>query len=174
MQSPAKREYPFSPFLALNSSRCSWASELREVRDLFEQARRAPDPLLFILHVGYSWVVAGTALLGLSLFNVGVPTASAIHALTVGAIAVMILAVMPRVTLGHTGRRLTANRATVIVFVLINLAAITRVYASWHPAFMTMLLFIASGFWIAAFALFEIVYGPMLLTRNPARAGPPP
>jgi uncharacterized protein involved in response to NO len=58
--------------------------------------------------------------------------------------------------------------------VLINLAAINRVFASWHLALMTMLLFITGGFWIAAFALFEIVYGPMLLTRNPARSGGPP
>ena len=91
-----------------------------------------PEPLLFILHIGYGWVAVGTALLGLSIFNIGVPAASAIHALTAGAIAVMILAVMPRVTLGHTGRELTANRATVAVFVLINAAAIARVCASWH------------------------------------------
>jgi uncharacterized protein involved in response to NO len=91
-----------------------------------------PEPLLFILHVGYGWVVLGAALLGLSIFNLGVPMPSAIHALTAGAIAVMILAVMPRVTLGHTGRTLTANRATVAVFVLINGAAVLRVCASWH------------------------------------------
>ena len=53
----------------------------------------------------------------------------AIHALTAGATAVMILAVMPRATLGHTGRELTANRATVAVFVLINAAAVARVCA---------------------------------------------
>ena len=107
-------------------------------------------------------------LLGLSIFNIGVPVASAIHALTAGATAVMILAVMPRVTLGHTGRELTANRATVAVFVLINAAAIARVCASWHTEFMTILLLVAGACWIAAFGLFELVYGPMLLTRRSA------
>jgi uncharacterized protein involved in response to NO len=124
------------------------------------------EKLLLILHVGYGWLVLGVALLGLSIFNIGVPVASAIHALTAGATAVMILAVMPRVTLGHTGRELTANRATVAVFVLINAAAIARVCASWHTEFMTILLLIAGVCWIAAFGLFEIVYGPMLLTRR--------
>ena len=90
------------------------------------------EPLLLILHVGYGWMVAGTALLGLSILDTGVPVASAIHALTAGAIGTMILAVMPRVTLGHTGRDLTANRATVAIFVLINAAAVTRVAASWQ------------------------------------------
>jgi uncharacterized protein involved in response to NO len=126
------------------------------------------EPLLFILHVGYGWVAVGTALLGLSIFNIGVPVASAIHALTAGAIAVMILAVMPRVTLGHTGRELMANRATVAVFLLINAAVVVRVCASWHTEAMTILLLISGVCWIAAFGLFEIVYGPMLLTRRPA------
>jgi uncharacterized protein involved in response to NO len=127
------------------------------------------EKLLIILHIGYAWFVMGVAFLGLSIFNIGVPVASAIHALTAGATAVMILAVMPRVTLGHTGRALTANRATVAIFVLINAAALVRVCASWHTEFMALLLLIAGVCWIAAFGLFEIVYGPMLLTRQPDR-----
>ena len=125
-----------------------------------------PEKLLFILHIGYGWLVLGTALLGLSVFNIGVPSSSAIHALTAGAIAVMILAVMPRVTLGHTGRDLVANRATILAFALINAAAIARVCASWHTALMATLLLIAGALWIAAFVLFELVYAPMLLTRR--------
>jgi uncharacterized protein involved in response to NO len=126
------------------------------------------EKLLIILHVGYAWLVVGLALLGLSIFNIGVPVASAVHALTAGATAVMILAVMPRVTLGHTGRELTTTRATVAVFVLINAAALARVCASWHTEFMALLLLVASACWIAAFGLFELIYGPMLLTRRSA------
>ena len=121
------------------------------------------EPLLFILHLGYAWVVIGIALLGFSILDAGVPVASAIHALTAGAIGTMILAVMPRVTLGHTGRDLTANRATVSIFVLISAAAITRVAASWNPDDMMILLALSAVSWIAAFGLFEIVYGPILV-----------
>jgi uncharacterized protein involved in response to NO len=127
-----------------------------------------PEKLLFILHVGYAWLVIGILLLGLSILKIGVPISSGIHALTAGATATMIIAVMPRVTLGHTGRALTAGRATVLIFVLINAAALARVGASWHTEFMTLLLFVAGACWIAAFALFELVYGPMLLRRNPS------
>jgi uncharacterized protein involved in response to NO len=74
------------------------------------------------------------------------------------------------VTLEHTGRALTANQATVAIFVLINAAALARVCASWHTEFMPLLFLIAGVCWIAAFGLFEIVYGPMLLTRQPDRA----
>lgn len=129
-----------------------------------------PEPLLFILHVGYGWVALGTALLGLSILGAGVPAAAATHAMA-GAIAVMILAVMPRVTLGHTGRALTADRSTVVVFALINTAALARVCASWHAASMILLLVVAGACWMAAFGLFEIIYGPMLLRR---RAGGSP
>jgi uncharacterized protein involved in response to NO len=132
------------------------------------------EPLLLILHVGYAWVVVGTALLGLSVLDAGVPVSAAIHALTAGAIGTMILAVMPRVTLGHTGRALTADRPTVVVFVLISTAATVRVAASWNMGDPMVLLAVSAGCWIAAFGLFEIVYGPMLLTRPPGRPGRPP
>ncbi len=128
------------------------------------------EPLLFILHVGYAWVVTGTGLLGFSILYAGIPMPSAVHALTAGAIGTMIIGVMPRVTLGHTGRDLTANRATVAIFLLINAAALSRVAASWDTGHMLILLILSAAFWIAAFGLFEIVYGPMLLVQRPARS----
>ena len=85
----------------------------------------------------------------------------------------MILGVMPRVTLGHTGRDLTANRATIVIFVMINAAAVTRVAASWNLGDMTGVLALSAGCWMAAFGLFEVLYGPMLLTRRPAPSGTP-
>lgn len=125
-----------------------------------------PEPLLFILHVGYLWLVVGTALLGFSVFTTVVPTASAMHALTAGAITVMILAVMPRVTLGHTGRALTAGPITDLVFVLINVAAVARILASWSASLMNTLLIVAGCLWTAAFVFFIVIYGPMLVTRR--------
>ena len=67
------------------------------------------EPLLLILHVGYAWLVLGSALLGLSMLDADVPRSAAIHALTAGAIGTMILAVMTRATRGHTGRELSAD-----------------------------------------------------------------
>ncbi|MBP8257374.1 MAG: NnrS family protein, partial [Opitutaceae bacterium] len=81
---------------------------------------------------------------------------------------IMVLAMMSPVTLGYTGRELMANRGTVVVFVLIKATAIARVYASRHTKAMTILLHIAGGCRIAAFGLFQFVYGPMLMTRRAA------
>ena len=94
------------------------------------------EPLLLILHVGYAWLVLGSALLGLSMLDADVPRSAAIHALTAGAIGTMILAVMTRATRGHTGRELSADGATSLIFVLVSLAAITRVAAAIWAAWV--------------------------------------
>src|SRR5262249_60414374 len=70
------------------------------------------EPLLLVLHVGYGWLAVGLVLLGLNGFHPLVPASVAMHALTVGAVGTMTLAVMTRASLGHTGGPLTAERAT--------------------------------------------------------------
>ena len=91
--------------------------------------RAAADPLVLILHVGYAWIPIGLTLLGVSLMGL-VPRSAAIHALTAGAMATMILAVMTRASLGHTARELKANAATVVIYLLVTAGAVLRVTAS--------------------------------------------
>jgi uncharacterized protein involved in response to NO len=121
------------------------------------------EPLLLILHVGYLWLIAGVALLGLSMLNDAIPPAAAVHALTAGAMGTMTLAVMTRATLGHTGRVLRADTVTVIIYALVNLSAVLRIVATWTIDVQMDLLQIAALTWVAAFALFAAEYGPMLL-----------
>jgi uncharacterized protein involved in response to NO len=123
----------------------------------------AAEPLLFVLHIGYAWLVFGAALLGLSMLDADVPQSAAIHALTAGAIGTMILAVMTRATRGHTGRDLSADRVTRLIYLLVSLAAITRVVAAFGTAWTMPLLIISACFWIAAFGGFVLSYGPMLI-----------
>lgn len=121
------------------------------------------EPLLSILHVGMAWLAAGLLLLGLSEAGTIVSPSSGVHALTVGAIGTMTLAVMSRATLGHTGRDLTAGTGTAAIFVCVNLAAVCRIAAGLIDAFYLELLIAAGLSWIAAFAMFLVNYGPMLL-----------
>jgi uncharacterized protein involved in response to NO len=74
--------------------------------------------------------------------------------------------VMTRASLGHTGRTLHADAATLAIFALISLAAVLRVGASWPSASMFDLLVASAICWIGAFLLFVLRYGPMLLTRR--------
>jgi len=119
------------------------------------------DPLVLILHVGYAWVPVGLALLGLSVAGL-LPRSAAIHAITAGAMTTMILAVMSRASLGHTGRELKAGPATVVAYALVTAGAALRVAASLQLVDYTIGLEIAGLAWGGALLLFLIAYAPVL------------
>jgi uncharacterized protein involved in response to NO len=117
-------------------------------------------PLLWSLHLACLWMVVGFA--GLALFHGGwlLSSSFALHALTVGAMGGLILAMVSRVSLGHTGRALQAPPAMTWAFILINLGAAARVLlAFWHTPIG---LALAAVCWVAAFGLFVWHYAPML------------
>jgi uncharacterized protein involved in response to NO len=125
--------------------------------------RTLAEPLLWVLHLGYGWLAAGFALLGLSLAFDVLPVTAAFHALTAGAMGSMTLAVMTRATLGHTGAALTAGRGTTAVYGLVSVAALSRVLVGAVPDFASSLAVLAGIAWIAAFALFTVIYAPLLV-----------
>ncbi|TIQ38524.1 MAG: NnrS family protein [Mesorhizobium sp.] len=125
--------------------------------------RTLADPLVLILHVAFAFVPLGLLLAGLAVFAPEtVPPVAGIHALAVGAIACMTLAVMTRASLGHTGRALTANAGTCAVFVAIVIAAVLRIAAAMAPA-AAILLHISAAFWVAAFVGYAVLFGGMLM-----------
>lgn len=131
----------------------------------------AREPLLWILHVGYAWLGVGLLLLGLSRLDPALVARTAgVHALTAGAVGVMTLAVMSRATRGHTARPLTADNATVAVYLAINAAAVLRVAAPFLPNQQPALLVASAALWSAAFAGFAVSYAPMLAFRRPLAA----
>lgn len=123
-----------------------------------------PEPLLWILHVAYAWIPVGMALLGLSAWMPELVT-TAIHALTAGAMGTMILGVMTRATLGHSGRDLTAGKGTVAVYLLVQVAAVARIVAPFLDAGYAPALDLAGTAWILAFALFVALYSPLYVRR---------
>ena len=126
-------------------------------------ARTLRDPLVAVLHVGYAWIPTGLLLLGLSVAGFDVPRSAGIHALTAGAMTTMILAVMSRASLGHTGRELTASPMTIASYVCVTLGAALRVAASLGVGDdYSLMLNIAGAFWGAALMLFLLAYGAVL------------
>lgn len=99
------------------------------------------EPRLFVL-LGYAWLAFGLILLGLDL-------PGALHALTVGAIGTMTLAVMTRATPGHPG-------ATLAMCLLVTLAALLRVASAFAGAQAVVLTSLAGLAWSAAFAAFVL------------------
>lgn len=125
--------------------------------------RTVEEPLLLVLHVGYLFVPLGMLCVGLS--ELGLLSApSALHVLTVGAIGLMTFAVMTRASLGHTGRPPTASPTMSIAYLALTIAATVRPFAEALPEAYHLLLEIAGGAWMLAFALFLIEYAPILLT----------
>jgi uncharacterized protein involved in response to NO len=121
-------------------------------------------PLLWVLHAGYAWLALALALKAAWLLA-GAPWAvNWMHALTAGAFGTMILGVTTRATLGHTARPLEASRLTTAAYVLVTLAAVLRVFGPpLVPALFLPVLWASMLLWITAFALFIVVYGPMLV-----------
>lgn len=128
--------------------------------------KTARDPLVLILHVGYAWIPIGLALLAAVNLGVAVPQSAAVHALTAGAMGTMILAVMSRATLGHTGRELRAGAGTQAGFGLVTAAALLRVAAPLGLLDYRLGMEIAGTAWLAAFLLFLLAYGPLLFRRR--------
>jgi uncharacterized protein involved in response to NO len=120
------------------------------------------EPLLFVMHVAYLWLPVGYALTGLAVFGWWITPAVAVHALTVGGIGMMIMAVTTRVALAHTGRKLHAARLTVVAYWVLSLAVVLRLVSPFGSNYLTVLdLSIAS--WVVAFVIFIWVYAPILI-----------
>ncbi len=132
--------------------------------------RRAP--ILWILHVSYAWIPVGLVLLALGTFGV-VPQSAGLHALTLGAIGGLIIGMITRTALGHTGRPLKAEGIETTAYVLVQLAVLLRLapllvpalpYLPWTTA--------AAGAWSLAFAVYLVKYvGVLTSPRLDGRDG---
>jgi uncharacterized protein involved in response to NO len=127
--------------------------------------RTLAEPLVWSLHLGFAWVPVGLLLTGLAPLA-GISAAAGAHALGAGAVGAMTLAVMTRATLGHSGRTLAADRATTALYLLVHLAAGLRVAAAFADTASSPLLMAATAAWLAAFGLFVLRYGPLLLVPS--------
>ncbi len=131
-------------------------------------AATSGEPLLLVLHVAFGFVALGFLTIAASATG-WLPTNGAMHVLLVGGVAGMMLSVMTRATRGHTGHELTASALTVTSYICLFGAALARPAADLAGA--PVLLDVAGGLWIAAFGLFLVEYGPMLVRDRKPRAG---
>ena len=136
---------------------------------LIRLARWAPDrtagePLVLVLHLAYAFIPLGFGFAAYAAFygDPGIGSA-AIHAWTAGAIGLMTLAVMTRATRGHTGMPLHAPAGTVAIYALVLMAAVARIAVAFLPDWNAQLLAVAGTGWVAGFALFIGLYGPLLV-----------
>jgi len=124
------------------------------------------NPILCVLHVGYAWLVVGLALRGLGDFGLLAPQ-NALHALTIGAIGTYTMGIMTRASLGHTGRVVKAAPVIVAAYVLISVAALSRLLVAPLPEYAAVLVMASGVAWTLAFTAFFVVYAPILMRPRP-------
>lgn len=126
--------------------------------------RTLAEPIVWVLHLAYAWLPLGLLLKAAYLLGGFALAAFWMHALGAGAAAMMILAVMSRASLGHTGRPLQVASVMTLSYSLVALGAALRVFG---PAIVPMpyssLIMVAGGLWITGFLVFALVYTPILL-----------
>jgi len=123
-------------------------------------------PLLWSLHLSYFFMAMGMISLGGSYFTQRLAFSDALHMVTIGAMGLMIFAMMTRVSLGHTGRALAPNVWVSAIYLLIALAALTRVVLPLLNLHLVGWLASATC-WIVASIIFLIIYTPILWRNEP-------
>ena len=119
--------------------------------------------LLAMLHIGFVWYGIGFLLAGAHSLLVlaggaGIPLGP-LHALAIGFASSLLMAMVTRVTCGHSGRTLAADALTWGLFVLLQLTAVVRVAAeiASDPGWLA----VAGLLWIAAFVPWCAKYAPV-------------
>lgn len=122
------------------------------------------NPLLWILHLSYAWIPVGFLLLALAALGV-VSSSAAIHVLAVGSMAGLIIGMITRTALGHTGRALKAGAWEVAMYALVQIGVIARFLAATDAGGRRDLALLATAVcWTTAFLLYIAIYGRYLLS----------
>ncbi|MDE0201968.1 MAG: NnrS family protein [Rhodospirillaceae bacterium] len=141
---------------------------------LWDPAATLQEPLLWVLPLSYAWLPAALILRALWLADANVPAAAAYHALGAGAMGGLMLGMMTRSALGHTGRPLAAGRVELVAYVLVHLGAALRVFGPLAGEEAEPHAHAASAvLWSGAIPLFLAAYWP-ILTRPRIDEAPAP
>jgi len=153
----------FAPDAMLSGAVALLAAAVHITRMSGWRSFRARDPIVWVLHVAYAWLPIGLVLKGASLLGHADWATKWQHALTMGVFGTMILAVMTRASLGHTGRPLVVSRAIAIAYLILTVGTAVRVFGvALMPAHYLLTVSVAGLAWEIAFGIFVAVYAPIL------------
>lgn len=129
--------------------------------------RTLTNPLLWVLHLSYAWIPAGFIFLGLAALGL-IPSSAGIHLLAIGSMAGLIIGMMTRTALGHTGRMLRAGTAETVMYAALHIGVVMRVVAALSSGEVRELALLGTGIaWSLSFLLYIVTYAPYLLRARP-------
>lgn len=132
--------------------------------------RAADDAVVLAMNLGFAWLLLAFALRAAAAFGAPLPADVWLHAFTVGSLGLMMLGLMSRVALRHSGRALHLPASLLVAGALVFGAALLRV-AEGEPGRPTMAW--AALLWAFAFASWLWHFAPLLVAPSlPRQAAP--
>ncbi|MBW2360977.1 MAG: NnrS family protein [Deltaproteobacteria bacterium] len=131
------------------------------------------DPIVWILHAGHGFLALALLCKGIADLTELFPPTSAFHAFTAGTVGTMMIGIMTRASLGHTGRPLVLRPAITLAYCLVVFGALARIFGAPLAAGLYRETLLAGGAaWAAGYAIFTWVYLPILIApRADGRSG---
>ena len=123
-------------------------------------------PLVWSLHLSYWSICIGLIMLSLAELSVLSNPSLAFHAITVGGIGFMVLSMISRVSLGHTGRSIKVGKVMTMAFLLIGFSFVIRVFFPLLFNSYELLIWLSGALWVSAYGLFIICYAPILFSSR--------
>ncbi|WP_199775687.1 NnrS family protein [Pseudoalteromonas sp. T1lg22] len=118
--------------------------------------------LVWPLHLSYWAICIGLLMLGLMRLEVLSNPSLAYHAITVGGMGLMILAMISRVSLGHTGRMIKVGWVINSAFIALFSAFVIRVFAPLVSDQYQSLILVSALLWTLAYLIYIIAYAPVV------------
>lgn len=157
-----------SPWTGLAALACAGVHAARTAR---WKGWRLPDvPLVFVMHLGFAWLIFAFVLKAVAELTGLVPEATWVHAFTVGSLGMMMLGLMTRVSLRHTGRPLVVPGAMKLAYAMMFAAALIRLAATVH-GLGDRAVALAAVLWGLTFLVYFAAFAAMLIRPSLPRQG---
>ena len=123
---------------------------------LFYRKGVLSEPMLWSLYCAFTWMIVGFLMIAVSMMTeTPLPW---LHAITVGGLLTMIISMMARISLGHTGRPILALRGMPAVFIALQLAALVRISLQSSEGYLIAIILL-----LLSMIIFLSHYSPILL-----------
>ena len=121
------------------------------------------NALLWILYVGYAGIGFGLLLAALQYAGMDVPRVLPVHTIAMAGFSVLIIGMVTRTALGHTGRALATDRTIRASYWLMLIAVALRLASIANTPATATLLYLAGAAWVASLALYLWQFTPILI-----------